>query len=65
MNKDIITFANIETEKHNFHYLKSLIMMDDVDIDIIQISKDFLPGKIIINTLLVTKMMIIKTRHCV
>ena len=33
MNKDIITFDDIEIEKRKFHNQKLLTLMDDVDID--------------------------------
>ena len=38
MYEKIITFGNIEIEKRKFPYLKSLILMDDVNIDKIIVS---------------------------
>ena len=32
MDKEIITFSNIEVEKHKFHQHKSPILINDVDI---------------------------------
>ena len=32
MFKDIITFCDVEIEKHRFHRCKSLIFLKDVDI---------------------------------
>ena len=33
MNKEIITFGNIEIEKRKFHYFKYPININNVDID--------------------------------
>ena len=38
MGKEIITFANIEVEKHKFYQYKSLISIYDVNIDKIVMS---------------------------
>ena len=34
MSKTIIAFGNIENEKRNFHHRKSLILLEDIHIDI-------------------------------
>ena len=36
--KKIVAFSDTKIEKHNFHYLKNSILIDDVDIDKILIS---------------------------
>lgn len=38
MSKENITFNNIEIEKRKFHHRKSLILLEDVDTDKIQVS---------------------------
>ena len=38
MNKEIITFDDIEMEKQKFHYYKNPILINDADIDKILIS---------------------------
>ena len=43
--KEIITFANIEVEKHKFHHHKSPILIHDVNIIKIVVSSKFLFGK--------------------
>ena len=66
INKEIITFGDIEIEKRKLHYHKNPILIDYLDIDKILIpSKVFSGEKKIINILLVTKMMITKFSHCV
>ena len=32
MGKGIITYGDIEVERHNFHHRKNLILLEDVDI---------------------------------
>ena len=54
MNKEIITFGDIEIEKNNFHCSKHRINIINVDVDRIIISKKIPLCK---NALLVTKMM--------
>ena len=64
MNKEIITFGDIEIEKRKFHHRKNLILLEYVDIDSILTSSLVFHGeKKNINILLVTKMMIIKLNN--
>ena len=65
MNKEIITFADIEIEKLKFFHCINLILLKDVDIDNILIFSIISSSeKKVINTLSVTKMMmIIKLNH--
>ena len=64
MNKEIITFGDIEIEKRKFHHRKNLILLEYVDIDsILTSSLVFYGEKKNINILLVTKMMIIKLNN--
>ena len=39
MNKEILTFSNIEIYELKFHYRKNLIFLETVDIDNKQISR--------------------------
>ena len=64
MNKEIITFRGTEIEKRKFHYHKNPILIDDVVIDKIPIPSKVRSVEKNYN-LLVTKMMIIKSSHCV
>ena len=57
MGKEIITFANIEVEKHKFYQYKSLISIYDVNIDKIVMSIRLLFVKWVLNILLTTKML--------
>ena len=45
MNKEVISFGNIEIEKLKFHHLKNLILLQDVDIDNIQMSSMISSGE--------------------
>lgn len=45
MNKEVISFGNIETEKLKFHHPKNLILLQDVDIDNIQMSSMISSGE--------------------
>ena len=45
MGKEIIAFADTEIEKHKFHHYKSPIFLEDVDIDIVLVSKKTSYGK--------------------
>ena len=64
MNKEIITFGDIEIEKRKFHHRKNLILLEYVDIDsILTSSLVFYGEKKNINILLVTKIMIIKLNN--
>ena len=40
MDKEIITFGDIEVEKHKFHHRKNLILMEDKDLSSMDVSKD-------------------------
>ena len=53
----MLTFGDIETEKHKFHCYKNPIFLEDVDIDKVLVSKKA------INILSVTCIMIIKFSH--
>ena len=45
MNKEVISFGNIEIEKLKFHHPKNLILLQDVDIDNIQMSSMISSGE--------------------
>ena len=62
MSKEIITFGDIEVEKHKFHHCKNLALLEDVDINKYRFLIWFLQAKRI-DILLVTKMMIMKLNH--
>ena len=59
MTKEIKGFGNNEIEKRKFHYCKTSILLEDVDIGNILISGMVSCGEKI------TKMMIIKLIHCI
>ena len=63
MGKEIITFGNTEIEKYIFHHYKNPIFLEDIDTNNILISNKLLLVKKIINTLLITWMMITKLSH--
>lgn len=60
MGKKIKNFCNTETEKRKFYRYKNQIFLEHMDIDGTLIFKKTLLEKKIINTLLVTYMVIIK-----
>ena len=60
MGRKIITLGDNEIEKRKFHRYKNPIFLKGVNIDNMLISTKFLLARKIINTLLVTWMMIIK-----
>ena len=53
MNKEIITFGDIQIEKPKFYLYKNSIFLKDTDINKMLISGKFSSGEKIINTLLV------------
>ena len=57
MDKEIITFGNIEVVKQRFHQQKSPFLVSDVDISNIVVYISFLSVKKVLNTLLATKML--------
>lgn len=58
MAHEIITFGYIEVEKHKFHYSKYPININNTNIEkVISYPPRFHYVKIVLNTLLVTKMM--------
>ena len=59
MNKEILSFGNIEIKKRKFHYSKC-----PIDIKIVDINIRLLLLTMVLDTLLVTKIMI-KLNHCV
>ena len=63
MGKEAITFGNNENEERKFHHRKSLILLEDVDINKMQVSSMVFSGKTNTNILMITKMMIIKLIH--
>ena len=64
MGKEILTFDEIEIEKNKFYHHKSPIFVKDVDTENVLICNKIFSGKkTIINTLLVTSIMIIKLSH--
>ena len=63
MGKEIITFANIEVEKHKFHQHKNQISIKDVNNDRIVEKKGF--GKKGFKYFLGTKMILSKLCPCV
>ena len=63
IGKEILTFVDIETGKHKCYCQKNLISLEEVDIDNVSVSNKISSGKKkIINTLLVTYVMIIKIK---
>ena len=65
MDKEIITFGDIEIEERKFHQHKNLIYFKYVGITNIKVSSRVSSGEKIINILLLTKMMIIKLNQYV
>ena len=65
MDKEIITFGDIEIEERKFHQHKNLIYFEYVGITNIKVSSRVSSGEKIINILLLTKMMIIKLNQYV
>ena len=65
MSKEMTAFGNIKIEKSNFHHYKNLILLEDVDVDNLLTSVWFVvsSNEKIVNTLLVTKMLIVKLNH--
>ena len=63
MDKEILTFGDIEVEKNNFYHDKSSIFLKDVDIEKVLVSSKIFSGEETINTLLVTCIIIIKLGH--
>ena len=65
MSKEMIAFGNINIEKPNFHHCKNLMLLEDVDMDNLLTSLWFVvsSNEKIVNTLLVTKMLIMKLNH--
>ena len=45
MNKEIITFGDIEIEKHKFHHYKHLFFSENLDIDKIITSSKISPAE--------------------
>ena len=60
-----LTFGDIKIGKHKFHYDKSPVLKDDIDINKVLVPNKVSPGKENIKTLLVTKVMVIKIVHCI
>ena len=63
MEKEILTFGDIEVEKNKFYHDKSSIFLKDVDIEKVLVSSKIFSGEETINTLLVTCIIIIKLSH--
>ena len=59
LGKGIATFGNTELVKHNFQHQKNLFFLEDVDIDIIQVSRTVFSCEIILGILLVAMIMVI------
>ena len=62
MGKDILMFGNTEIEK-KMYYCKIPILLKDVNIAKVLVSKKISFGEKVINTLLITCIMIIKLSH--
>ena len=62
IDKEILTFGDIETEKNKFYRHKSPVFLKGVDIEKIPVSNKIQQKKTI-STLLVTHIMIIKLSH--
>ena len=60
MGKEILTSGDIEIEKNKFYHHKSPIYLKIVDIEDVLVSNKISCGEKIINTLLLTCIMIIK-----
>ena len=65
MGKETLTFGHIEIEKNRFYRHKTPVLLKDVDIEKVLISKKISFGKNDISTLLVTCIMMIKLSHYV
>ena len=63
MGKEILMLGDIEIEKNKFYSHKSPILLKDVDIEKVLVSKNVSSGEKTLSTLLVTFMMIIKLNH--
>ena len=63
MDKEILTFGDIEVEKNKFYHDKSSIFLKDVDIEKVLVSSKIFSGEETINTLLVTCVIIVKLSH--
>ena len=63
MSKYITARGKNEIKKRKFHHCKNLILLEDADINKILICSIVSSVEKIINTLLVTKMLIIKLNH--
>ena len=63
MGKEIITFGETKTEKHEFQPHKNPIFLEDVDIGNVLVSDKITSSEKKLNTLLVTWIMIIKLSH--
>ena len=63
IEKENLTFSDIEIEKINFTGIRLLFFKKDVDIEKVLVSSKISSGKIAINTLLVNCIMIIKLSH--
>ena len=63
MGKEILMLGDIETEKNKFFSHKSPILLKDVDIEKVLVSKNVSSGEKTLSTLLVTCMMIVKLNH--
>ena len=64
MGKEILTSGNIEIEKNKCYHHKTPIILGDIDIEKVLVSKTISFGeKKTINTLLVTCAIIIKLSH--
>ena len=68
---EIITFDDMEIQKHTFHCYKSSTFLEDVNTEKVLVSNKISFGqknfidlyKYFINTLLITSMMIVKLKH--
>ena len=63
MGKEILTLGDIEIEKNKFYSHKSSVPLRDADIEKVLVSGKIYSGEKIINTYLVTYIMIIKLNH--
>ena len=63
MGKEILMLGDIEIEKNKFFSHKSPILLKDVDIEKVLVSKNVSSGEKTLSTLLVTCMMIVKLNH--
>ena len=63
MDKEILTFGDIEVEKNKFYHDKSSIFLKDVDIEKVLVSSKIFSGEETMNTLLVTCVIIVKLSH--